>query len=323
MEISAGNTTYLIQVPSDWTEDLSYGKKEIADSVFFLSKSPSEGRVSQIGLVYAVRAKVRDDVTVEEFGEFIANRHVESGDNVISQRLFETSSGQKEYIIIVTNSITTPVDANIMQISKHDGWMWMIECNAQRDICEDIIGLSIAVTPESTPTPTPTAPPTPTSTPNPTPTMVPTATPIPTKIRALPCRIGSQRKIEWDIGPILSGDKLTMSGRVIGDARLHDPSIAENGVKWATFVINNYIPASNRLKSMGSIWPRELASRLSGTGTPKILANKYDVTRSTFYVEARLPTSLQGDDLALAISVWGENPGSGERAIGGKCIIRN
>ena len=114
-----------------------------------------------------------------------------------------------------------------------------------------------------------------------------------------------------------------MTGKVIGGGRLHDPAIAKDEVKWATFVIHNYILASNRLRSVGSIWPRELANRLSETGTPKILADKYDVTSSTFYVEATLPSSLLGDDLALAVSVWGENPGSGERAIGGKCIIRH
>lgn len=117
-----------------------------------------------------------------------------------------------------------------------------------------------------------------------------------------------------------------MSGQTKDGAQIHDarsPSDSD-GKKWPAFGLNNlYILSENmRLKAVGKIWPRDMASRLSGGGTPNVLADTYDVTASRFHVRAKLPESLLQEDLQLVVSVWPRNPGSGERAIGAECVSR-
>ena len=188
-------------------------------------------------------------------------------------------------------------------------------------------------TPTATAAPTPTPEPTvvPTATPIPTATPLPTVTPTPTLkprvFRISPCRAGSQRKIDWEQRPTITDDYLVMSGRTVDDAHIHNarsPSDSD-GKKWPAFTLNNLyqINEERRLESVGKIWPRDMESRLSGTGTPNVLAERYDVSGSSFDVEAKLPTSLLAADIQLVIAVWGTNPGSGERAIGAECASYN
>lgn len=179
-------------------------------------------------------------------------------------------------------------------------------------------------TPIPTNTPLPTATPTPTLTPTPRPTATPT--PIPRSFRFTPCRAGSQRKIVWEQYPTITDGYLVMSGHTKDDAQVHDarsPSESD-GNKWPAFVLNNLYELSDtlRLKAVGKIWPKDMASRLSGGGTPNVLADTYEVTNSQFHVKAKLPASLLREDLQLVVSVWPPNPGSGERAIGAECVSR-
>ena len=177
-------------------------------------------------------------------------------------------------------------------------------------------------TPEPTPTQRPTATPRPTATSLP-PTATPTPTPKPRPFRIASCRSGSQKKIDWKQRPTITDGYLVMSGRTTDDAQIHDarsPSDSE-GRKWPAFTLNNFYQVNDerRLESVGKIWPRDMESRLSGTGTPNVLAERYDVSGSSFDVRAKIPAALLVDDIQLVIGVWGINPGSGERAIGAEC----
>lgn len=114
-----------------------------------------------------------------------------------------------------------------------------------------------------------------------------------------------------------------MSGRTTDDAQIHDARSPpdSDGNKWPAFTLNNFYQVNNerRLESVGKIWPRDMEPRLSGTGTPNVLAERYDVSGSSFDVRAKIPAALLIDDIQLVIGVWGIDPGSGERAIGAEC----
>ena len=138
------------------------------------------------------------------------------------------------------------------------------------------------------------------------------------------CNIGSQGKIDWLQKPEIADGYLLMRGTTIGDARIHDPKDLVAGQKWPAFIFNSLEELSerNRLKSVGRIWPAEMASRLSGSGTPNAIVDKYDVSASSFDVRVRVPASLLNSDTKLAITVWGENPSYEDRALGAECIER-
>lgn len=142
------------------------------------------------------------------------------------------------------------------------------------------------------------------------------------------CRAGSQKLINWDQRPVVENGYLTMRGTTKGDAQIHDPLTARRtGTNWAAFVLNDLYETSEetyRLKAVGSIYPAEMRSRLASLmrdGKPRLLAETYDVTATSFDVRVKIPDSLL--DLNLVVSVWDPDVGKeGNRAIGAECVDR-
>ena len=177
---------------------------------------------------------------------------------------------------------------------------------------------------EARPTPRPTSTPRPTATPRPAATPTPTSQPR--NFRLTPCRAGSTKQIAWSHYPsITNGGYLIMSGRTTDGAQIHDARSEpdSDGNRWRAFGLHNLyvLTDERRLKAVGKIWPKDMADRLSGGGTPNVLADVYDVTDTEFHVEAQLPASLLDEDMQLVVSVWGVNPGQ-TRAIGAECVSR-
>ena len=143
------------------------------------------------------------------------------------------------------------------------------------------------------------------------------------QISSAGCRVGSEEQVNWDQKPRLENGYLTMSGTTKGGTQLHDPIAARTGTNWPAFVLNDLDETSEtmRLKAVGNIYPREMRSRLASLnrdGKPRLLAETYDVTATSFDVRVALPDSLL--DYNLVVSVWCENPGADSRAIGAECV---
>ena len=143
------------------------------------------------------------------------------------------------------------------------------------------------------------------------------------QISSAGCRASSEEQINWDQKPKLENGYLRMSGTTKGGTRLHDPIAARTGTNWPAFGLNDLDETSEtmRLKAVGNIYPREMRNRLASLnrdGKPRLLAETYDVTATSFDVRVALPDSLL--DYNLVVSVWGENPGSDRRAIGAECV---
>ena len=138
------------------------------------------------------------------------------------------------------------------------------------------------------------------------------------------CRAGSQRLINWDQKPQLENGYLMMSGTTKDDTRIHDPVSARTGTNWPAFVLNDLEEVSDdalRLVAVGNIYPREMRDRLpslSRGGRPRLLAEKYDVSATSFDVRVKIPDSLLPYN--LVVSVWGANPSASSRAIGAECV---
>lgn len=138
------------------------------------------------------------------------------------------------------------------------------------------------------------------------------------------CNIRSQGKINWEQKPEIVDGYLLMSGETNDGARIHDPNDLVESQKWPAFNFNSLEEQSerNRFRSVGRIWPQEIASRPSGSGSPNAIAERYDVSAESFNVRVRVPESLLNSDTRLAVTVWGENPSYEATALGAECIDR-
>ena len=137
------------------------------------------------------------------------------------------------------------------------------------------------------------------------------------------CRgINSQNAIQWIQKPRITNGILHMSGTTTGSAKIHDPHYLVDGSKWPAFIFNTVeeISERGRFKAVGRIWPESIASRLSGSGSPNAIANKYNVSENSFDVRVSVPSTILDRGETLAITVWGENPSYDSRGV--RCRVR-
>ncbi len=113
--------------------------------------------------------------------------------------------------------------------------------------------------------------------------------------------------VKWETYPSVdAAGRLTMSGRVEGDMpSIKDARKAVDGSKHPAFIFYSLTQRSgvDSLKSVGRIWPEDIAHRLSGQGTPNALADVYEVTATSFDVSAIIPSAILAHD-GLYVSVW-------------------
>lgn len=145
----------------------------------------------------------------------------------------------------------------------------------------------------------------------------------------LVCRAGSQKLVDWEQKPKLENGYLTMSGTTRNGANIHDPitdpRTKETRINWPAFILNNQEELSDetsRWVAVASIYPSEMTNRLASLnrdGKPRLIAETYDVTPTSFNIRVQVPEFLW--DYNLAVSVWGPDVGEEEsRAIGAECV---
>ena len=120
--------------------------------------------------------------------------------------------------------------------------------------------------------------------------------------------LASLKVVEWVVYPRLDADGvLTLSGRIVeGAPDIKDARKSYGGTIHPAFTLYAIELGTNErgnVSSVGRVWPREMASRVSGRGSPNAFADVYNVTRDSFEVVAQLPASvLTYQD--LHITVW-------------------
>ena len=121
-----------------------------------------------------------------------------------------------------------------------------------------------------------------------------------------------------------------MGGRTINGGRIHDPHSGAGGYVRPAFTLSDYNETSEEnsgiftetLKTVGSIYPQDMASRLSRGGSERVLfadSDGYLVSHSKFYVKVELPSALLSDDIKLVAIVWPQGVNDSRDALGAKC----
>lgn len=135
LEIAAGDNKFAIKVPADWEENLEYGKETFSDAVVFFVGHSTTKESAFGGIVYARRATIRPEVSVEEFGRFMAEHAIENeGIPVVHDE--HTIAGSEEAYIITAE---THLGLRIAVLIRLDAWIWNITCVADQDHCVDIM----------------------------------------------------------------------------------------------------------------------------------------------------------------------------------------
>ena len=135
LEIAAGDNKFAIKVPADWEENLEYGKETFSDDVVFFVGLSTTKESAFGGIVYARRATIRPEVSVEQFGRFMAERAIENeGIPVVHDE--HTIAGSEEAYIITAE---THLGLRIAVLIRLDAWIWNITCVADQDHCVDIM----------------------------------------------------------------------------------------------------------------------------------------------------------------------------------------
>ena len=75
-----------------------------------------------------------------------------------------------------------------------------------------------------------------------------------------------------------------------------------------------------RYSSVGRLWPADVASSLSGSGSVSVFAEVYEVSDRSFEVSAALPAELLAHR-NLYIAVWSELVGDNPRASGSSAAV--
>ena len=179
-------------------------------------------------------------------------------------------------------------------------------------------------------------PPSPTPTPSPTPVPI-TPTPAPSVSAAELAAIAagtrcsglaSLKVLDWIDYPRLDAEgRISMSGEVGPDApRLKDArrTVRASRHPLFTFYAQEINDSTGNFRSVGRLWPLDMKDRLSGSGSPNVFAEVYNVTDRSFHVVATLPPALLAYD-DLRVSVWTElveEPGTtGRTAAAGSCKV--
>lgn len=149
--------------------------------------------------------------------------------------------------------------------------------------------------------------------------LEPTPTPLPTPERQTDeeqaiaagtrCSgLASLRTVVWEVYPRLDTDGvLRLSGSIEeGAPSMKDARKSYNGTIHPAFTLYARELGTNErgnYSSVGRVWPQEMTSRVSGTGSPNAFADVYNVTRDRFEVVVTLPPSLLAYE-QLHITVW-------------------
>lgn len=142
--------------------------------------------------------------------------------------------------------------------------------------------------------------------------------------------LASLRKVTWEVPPRLDeAGRLFMRGVVeAGAPNIKNARKSVNGTIHPAFTLYALEQGTNErgnYSSVGRIWPSDMASRLSGRGSPNALAEVYNVTQDRFEVVATLPDAVVAYE-QLDVTVWSvlvEEPGAtGSTAALGSCEVR-
>ena len=135
------------------------------------------------------------------------------------------------------------------------------------------------------------------------------------------CSKGQRGFIKWDEAPVITDGVLTLHGRFVGSARLHDPRVEVNPLPSDAALLGEdealYLAAFSlvRIKSNGetervaTIWPPDMpiiyleAMRSDST---VIFAEPggYNIEDEQFYIRANIPVAVQEPKGQLMILVW-------------------
>ena len=171
------------------------------------------------------------------------------------------------------------------------------------------------------------------ATPTPTPLPAPTSSELEAAAIASGTRcsgLASLKVLEWEVYPRLDENgRLTMSGvKEAGAPNIKNARKSVSGTIHPAFTLYALEQSTNErgnFSSVGRIWPRDMASRLSGRGSPNALAEVYNVTQDRFEVTATLPDVVLAYE-QLHVVVWsvlveGEARATGSTAALGACKV--
>ena len=170
-----------------------------------------------------------------------------------------------------------------------------------------------------------------------TPTPTPLPTPTSSELEAAAIVSGTRcsglaslKVLEWEVYPRLDErGRLTMSGvKEAGAPNIKNARKSVSGTIHPAFTLYALEQGTNErgnFSSVGRIWPSDMASRLSGRGSPNALAEVYNVTQDRFEVVVTLPDVVLAYD-QLYVTVWSvlieENPrATGSTAALGACKV--
>ena len=127
----------------------------------------------------------------------------------------------------------------------------------------------------------------------------------------LGCRIDSQNQINWEQKPEIVDGYLEMRGTTKGDKNIHDATSTGEKVHRSAFDLYNYNQESEDdpayLEEIGAIWPESIKSEISGK-ISNIIAERYEVTPSSFDIRAKLPQRMLRDNVRIVVGVWQQHP---------------
>ena len=142
---------------------------------------------------------------------------------------------------------------------------------------------------------------------------------------SLSCRVDSQNEIEWGQKPQIIDGYLEMRGKTKGNARIHDTAGTTGRIYVSAFDLYNYNEESENdpeyLEGIGSIWPNSIRSNIV-IGKGDVVAEKYEVTSSSFDIRAKLPQFMLNDGVRLVVGVWEQDPRHSEKSLGAACAIQ-
>ncbi|MDE2885933.1 MAG: hypothetical protein OXO53_12700 [Chloroflexota bacterium] len=120
--------------------------------------------------------------------------------------------------------------------------------------------------------------------------------------------LASLRAVVWEVYPRLDANGvLRLSGSIEeGAPSIKDARKSYSGIIHPAFTLYAREMGTNErgnYSSVGRVWPQEMASRVSGRGSPNAFADVYNVTRESFEVVVTLPPSLLAYE-QLHITVW-------------------